>query len=73
MVEIKISDHLRELALQAINRMEDLGLDEISVKGASGIFVSREFKGGEGVTLLDILEINCSHPPIGYFVFYRKL
>ncbi len=66
----EISDHFWELVLRAINRMEELELDEISVKGAEGIIVSREPKNGDNLELIDVLEIKGGKMMISYILYY---
>lgn len=70
--ELKISDRLWELVLRAINQMEELELEEISVLAADNslLLVSREPKDGDNLELIDVLEIKGGKVASSYILYH---
>lgn len=69
--ELKISDRLWDLVISAINQMEELELNEISVLTAdnSMLLVSREPKDGNNLELIDVLEIKGGKVASSYILY----
>lgn len=68
----RISDRLWETALKAINQMEELELNEISVRTPDNslLLISREPKDGDNLELIDVLELKGGKTPISYILYY---
>lgn len=68
----RISDRLWETALKAINQMEELELNEISVRTADNslLIISKDPKDGDNLELIDVLELKEGKTPISYILYY---